>query len=168
MQDETRAGQKGITTRQWAKKGTRPRVVKQQQHISVYLFGAVCPDREQSAALILPDCNTKMMGLHLNEISRQVPEGRHAVVVLDKAAWHTTEKLKLPENISLLPLPAYSPELNSMEQVWEFIKQKWLSNRVYKDYEGIADSCAKAWNLFRNEAGRIKSLCSREWATVGV
>ena len=100
----------------------------------------------------------------MNEISWQVPEGRHAVVVVDKAAWHTTEKLKLPENISLLPLPAYSPELNPMEQVWEFIKQKWLSNRVYKDYEEIADSCANAWNLFRSETGRIKSPCSREWA----
>ena len=109
-----------------------------------------------------------MMELHLNEISWQVPEGRHAVVVVDKAACHTTEKLKLPENISLLPLPAYSPELNSMEQVWGFIKQRWLSNRVYKDYEEIADSCANAWNLFRNEAGRIKSLCSRDWATVRV
>ena len=94
--------------------------------------------------------------------------GRHAVLILDKASWHTTEKLKLPENISLLFLPPYSPELNPIEQVWHFLKQHFLSNRVFKNLHEILDACCNAWNRFVNEPSRIKSLCSRKWATVRV
>ena len=162
--DESRVGQKGIITRHWAKEGTRPRVVRQQQHISTYIFGAVCPEKEYGTALVLSDCDTEMMQLFVNEVSKQIPLGRHGVLILDKASWHTTDKLKLPENISLLHLPPYSPELNPVEQVWHFLKQHFLSNRVFKNLDDILESCCNAWNRFIGEPSRIKSLCSREWA----
>ncbi len=162
--DESRVGQKGIITRLWALRGTRPRIVRQQQHISAYIFGAVCPEKGYGTALVLSECDTEMMQLFLDEVSKKIPDGRHGVLILDKASWHTTEKLKCPSNISLLHLPPYSPELNPVEQVWHFLKQHFLSNRVFKDLEEILDKCAYAWNSFINEPSRIKSLCSRDWA----
>ena len=117
FQDEARVGQRGSVSRTWAKKGTRPRLVRQQQFEYTYIFGAVCPDRDEAVGLVMPAVNTEAMLVHLEHISMNVPEGRHAVIVLDKAAWHTTKRLKRSSNISLLPLPSASPELNPTEQV---------------------------------------------------
>jgi len=107
------------------------------------------------------------MNLHLQEISAQVGEGAHAVVVLDGAGWHRTGgRLRVPENISLLRLPPYCPELNPQENVWEFLRQNKLSNRVYETYDAIVDACCKAWNDFAAEPGRIHSIGYRHYAAV--
>lgn len=164
-QDESRVGQQGSLSRVWAAKGTRPRVVRQRQFLNTYIFGACCPDKDKGCALILPECHTGMMQLHLDEISKNIEDGFHAIVIIDRASWHTTEALNIPSNISLLPLPPYSPELNPMEQVWQKIKGDSLTNRTFKDYDDIVESCAKAWNSFCDEDGNIKSLCSRAWAS---
>lgn len=166
FQDEARVGQRGTVTRIWAKKGTRPRTIRQQQYLFAYLFGAVCPNTDQAVGLALPFVNTEAMDLHLETISDAVPQGRHAVLVADGAAWHTTDKLTCPENISLLPLPPYSPELNPMENLWEHLRQKWLANRCFEGYEAILDACCDAWNAFTDKAGAIKQLCSRSWAVL--
>ncbi len=165
-QDESRVGQQGCLSRVWAAKGTRPRVVRQRQFLSTYIFGACCPDKDKGCALILPECTTGMMQLHLNEISKNVEESFHAIVLMDRAGWHTTEALNIPDNMTLFPLPPYSPELNPMEQVWQKLKHKDLSNRVFGSYEEILDCCAKSWNSFCDEDGNIESLCSRAWAKV--
>ncbi len=165
-QDECRVGQQGTLSRVWATKGTRPRVVRQKQFLSTYIFGACCPDKDKGCALILPECTTGMMQLHLNEISKQVEKNHHAILIMDRASWHTTEALIIPKNITLFPLPPYCPELNPMEQVWQKLKHEHLSNRVFKNYEEIVKSCAVAWNSFVDEEGNIKSLCSRAWAQV--
>lgn len=128
----------------------------------------MCPEKDYGVALVLPNCDTEMMQLFVNEVSKKVPEGRHGVLTLDKAAWHTTKKLQLSENLSLLFLPPYSPELNPIEQVWQFLKQYFLSNRIFKDLEEILNECAKAWNAFISKPLRIKSLCSRDWANVAI
>jgi len=108
-------------------RGSRPRVVRQRQFLSTYIFGAVCPDRNHGCALVLPECSTGIMKIHLDEISKEVQEGHHAILMMDRASWHTTEALVAPENLSLLPLPPYSPELNPMEQVWQKLKRDHLS-----------------------------------------
>src|SRR3954468_7622613 len=118
FQDEARVGQQGTLTRVWARRGTRPRAPRDRRYAWAYLFGAVCPERAVGAGLVLPYANTKATGLHLAEIGRQVPPGAHAVVVLDGAGWHAAGGLALPENLTLLPLPRYSPELNPVENVW--------------------------------------------------
>lgn len=163
-QDESRVGQQGSLSRVWASKGTRPRVVRQRQFLNTYIFGACCPDKDKGCALILPECHTGMMQLHLDEISKNIEEGFHAIIIMDRASWHTTEALNIPKNISLSPLPAYSPELNPMEQVWEKIKGDRLTNTTFKDYDDIVERCASAWNSFCDEDGNIKQLCSRSWA----
>jgi hypothetical protein len=102
FQDEARIGQKNKITRRWAKRGTRPSAPHDQRTASTYIFGAICPERGTGAGLVLPWCNGVTMALHLAEISRAVAPGAHAVVLLDQAGWHTSPKLKLPNNISLL------------------------------------------------------------------
>jgi transposase len=157
-------GQRGTITRTWAKKGTRPRIKRQQQFEYAYIFGAVCPGRDESVGLVLPTVNTQAMLRHLEEISKVVPEGRHAVVVLDQAAWHTTANVRVFDNLSLLPLPPASPELNPVEQVWQQLRDNWLANRFFDGYDAIVNACCDAWNWFVDAPNRIKNLCSRSWA----
>ena len=112
FQDEMRLGQKNPRTRRWARRGTRPRATADLRTKSAYLFGAICPKRGAGAAVVMPRADMYAMQHHLDEIARTLPPKAHAVLVLDQAGWHTTEKLRLPENLSLLPLPPKSPELN--------------------------------------------------------
>ena len=161
-----RIGQRGTQTRLWARMGTRPRVVRQQQSESAYIFGAVCPQGDAAVGLVLPFANTQTMALHLEAVSQAVPPGRHAVLMLDQAGWHTTPKLPQFPNVSLLSLPAGSPELNPAEQVWQQLRDRDLANRCYDSYEQIVDTCCEAWNKFTQIPNAIRSLCTRNWANL--
>ena len=121
-QDEARVGQKTKITRRWAKRGTRPSAPMDQRTCSAYIFGAICPARGVGAGLILPRCNTDAMNLHLQEISLAVAPGAHAIVIVDQAGWHFSKDLEIPDNITLLPLPPKWPELNSVENIWQFMR----------------------------------------------
>jgi hypothetical protein len=121
FQDEMRVGQKNKLTYRWAIKGSRPRAVHDQRTQSTYVFGAVCPELGTGAALVLPVCNTEAMQRHLNEIATKVTPGAHAILILDQAGWHGAKGLKAPANISLLPLPPRSPELNPQENIWQTV-----------------------------------------------
>jgi len=113
---------------------------------------------------VLPRCTTAAMALHLIEISNAVAPGAHAVLLLDQAGWHMTGKLAVPANITLLPLPAKSPELNPVENVWQFMRENWLSNRVFTSYNDIIDHCCYAWNKLIDNPWRITSIGLRDWA----
>ncbi len=113
---------------------------------------------------MLPKCDTYAMNLHLAEISKRVAPGAHAVLMLDQAGWHITAKLELPENITILPLPARSPQLNPTENVWQFLRDNWLSNRVFGSYDNIVDHCCDAWNKLAEQPWRIMSIGLRDWA----
>ena len=120
--DEARIGQKNRLVRQWARRGTRPRQPADQRYESAYLFGAICPAKGKGAALALPHADTEAMQLHLEEISRSVARGAHAVLLLDRAGWHTSGRLVVPENITLILLPSRAPELNPVENVWQYLR----------------------------------------------
>ena len=145
FQDEARIGQKNGLVRQWARRGTRPRQPADQRYESAYLFGAICPARGVGAALALPYADTEAMQLHLDEISRHVAKGAHAVLLLDRAGWHTTAKLDVPKNITLIFLPSRAPELNPVENIWQYLRANWLSNRVFETYDAIIDAACEAW-----------------------
>lgn len=162
-----RVGQKNGLVYQWAKTGTRPRQPKDQRYANAYVFGAVCPERETGAALIMPRADTAAMQKHLEEISCAVSPRAHALVILDKAGWHTTQKLKVPANITLAPLPPACPELNAAENIWQYLRQTYLSNRVFANYRAILDACQDAWRALLHETGRIASIATRAWATIG-
>jgi len=161
FEDETRVGQQGSITRTWFYKGKRPRLVRQQQFLSAYIFGAVCPQKDKAVAFLSPVCNKESMQIHLNIIAESV-EG-HAVLVLDGAGWHSTKSLIIPKNITLLPLPPYSPELNPKENFWQSLKSQYLSNQVYTSVENIMDICEKAWLEFVNVEENVRKLCTRKW-----
>ena len=153
--------------RQWAKRGTRPRQPADQRYESAYLFGAICPARGTGAALALPYADTEAMQLHLDEIARFVARGAHAVLLLDRAGWHTTTALAVPRNITLILLPSRAPELNPVENVWQHLRQTWLSNRVFETYEEIIDAACDAWNRLIAQPHTTTSIGSREWASTG-
>jgi transposase len=114
---------------------------------------------------VLPCINIEAMNLHLAEISAQVAPAAHAVVTLDGAGWHQPGgKLIVPDNISLLPLPPYSPELNPVENVWQYLRQNDLANRVFETYTAIIDACCDAWNALVAQPDRIRAIATREWA----
>jgi putative transposase len=112
----------------------------------------------------MPKCDTFAMELHLAEIAKNVSPGAHAVLLLDQAGWHMTDKLIVPENITLLPLPPKCPELNPTENVWQFLRDNYLSNRVFKSYDDIVDHCCDAWNKLVDQPWRIMSIGLRDWA----
>ena len=151
----------------WARKGSRPRATHDQRTELTDLFGAVCPQRGTGAALVLPTCNSEAMQLHLDEIATKVIPGAHAIILLDQAGWHGTKTLKIPSNISLMPLPPRAPELNGQENIWQFMRQNWLSNRVFKSFDDIVDHCCYAWNTLIDQPWKIMSVARRDWATMG-
>ena len=112
----------------------------------------------------MPWCDTPAMQDHLAEISATVERGAHAVVLLDQAGWHMSMKLEVPDNITLLPLPPRSPELNPQENIWQFMRDNWLSNRIFLSYDDIVAHCCEAWNKLTGQPWRIMSIGLRDWA----
>ncbi len=153
--------------RQWARRGSRPRQPADQRYDSAYLFGAICPARGTGAGLAMPFADTEAMQLHLNEISRTVARGAHAVLLLDRAGWHTTGNLDVPKNMTLIFLPSRAPELNPVENVWQYLRSNWLSNRVFESYEAIIEAACDAWRNLLTQPDTITSIGLREWAHIG-
>jgi len=165
FQDEARVGQKGTLTRLWAEKGTRPRAPRDTRYTSAYIFGAACPQRTETAALVMPRANSEAMNAHLKVISGTVAKGAHAVVVCDQASWHLSKnRLHSPDNITLLPLPAYSPELNPLENVWDYLRKNKLAITVWESYDEIMDACCKAWNFFAHDTDAVRRITTRKYA----
>ena len=152
-------GQQGTITRVWARRGSRPRAPRDRRHTWAWLFGAACPARGVGAALVLPEVNAEATGLHLAEIGRRVASGAHAIVLCDGAGWHQQGgRLVVPDNLTLLPLPPYAPELNAMENVWEYLRGNRLSHKVDTAGEISRSSkwsgtCALRWRSLRTSCG---------------
>ena len=166
--DEARIGQKNGVVRQWARRGTRPRQPADQRYENAYLFGAICPARGVGAALAMPYADTEAMQLHINEIARTVARGSHAVLLLDRAGWHTTDKLTIPKNMTLILLPSRAPELNPVENIWQYLRANWLSNRIFETYDEITDAACDAWSKLTAMPAVITSIGMRDWAHVGL
>ncbi|KRE03498.1 transposase [Bosea sp. Root670] len=166
FQDEARIGQKNGLVRRWAKRGTKPRQPADQRYESAHLFGAICPARGVGAALATPFADTHVMQAHLREIARTVAKSAHAGLLLDRAGWHTTGKLAVPRNVSLIFLSSRAPELNPVENVWQHLRANWLSNRVFDTYADILDAACDAWNRVIDEPKTITSIGMRNWAHI--
>jgi transposase len=144
-------------------------MLRDNRHDSVHLFGAICPARGVGAAIIMPGVNIEAMNEHLKEISMQVAVGAHAALICDGAGWHQEGgALQVPDNITLLRLPPYAPELNPMENVWDYLRANKLSRLVWDSYEAIVAACKDAWDFLINDPQRIQSIGTRAWACVNV
>lgn len=161
VQDEARIGQQGTLTRVWARTGSRPSAVRQTEYEWVYLWAAVEPASGASVAMIAPTVNTALMNRFLAGLSGTLAPDEHAVLVLDNAGWHVAKALEVPGNITLLFLPAYSPELNPAERLWLWLRSHQLANRVYADYGELLRETDRAW-LTLDEA-TIRSVCACPW-----
>ena len=131
---------------------------------SAYIFGAVCPARDTGVALVVSRASTEAMNLMLTEISQAVGDMAHAAVLIDGAGWHTANDLVVPANITLVPLPPYSPELNAIERLWQVMRDTLLSHRLFTDLDHIIEVCCTTWNALLNQPGRIRSTCGYAWA----
>ena len=148
-------------THVWAPRGSRPTAVKQTEYDWIYVYGSVNPRNGDSVALLAPTVNTFVMNQHLRMIGEHVGPDVHVVLVLDQAGWHMSKGLRVPGNITLLPLPPYSPELNPIERLWSWLKSHQLSNRVYTDYDDLLNSGMDAWNTLTPE--RLRTICRTTW-----
>jgi transposase len=140
--------------------------VRQQQFEYAYLFGAVCPANGHTEAIIAPFSNSEIMREHLALISKATASDRHAVVIMDGASWHQHYLANDFDNLSIIKLPPYSPELNPVEQVWQWMRQNEIANRCFDGYEDIVNQCEKAWNRFREDKCRVTKPCYRDWISL--
>jgi hypothetical protein len=142
-------------------------VVRDDRHDSAWLFGAICPQRTVGAALVMPWVSSEVMSAHLAEISKIVDPSAHCVLICDGAGWHQSgQRLTVPNNVTLLRLPPYAPELNPIENVWEYLRANYLGHIVWDTYEQIVEACCKAWNAFINDVAKVLSVTTRSWAKV--
>jgi transposase len=114
----------------------------------------------------MPFVDTRAMNRHLAEIAGAVAPDAHAVLVLDGAGWHGAHALVVPDNISLVTLPPYSPELNPVENVWQYLRANWLAISVFDDYDAIVEAGCRAWNHLANRPDIVSSITSRQWTEV--
>ena len=128
--------------------------------------GRSCPSACANGRMpmVMPWCDTDAMASHLIEISAAVDPGAHAVLIVDQAGWHLSPKLAIPDNITIMPLPPRSPELNPVENVWQFMRDNWLSNRIFRSYDDIVALCCEAWNKLVDQPWKIMSIGLRKWA----
>jgi DDE superfamily endonuclease len=161
--DEAGVGQKRRPCHRWWRKGHRPPGRRDKRFEWAYPFAAVEPGTGADVALVLPEATTAAMDLSLAAFAAGLPEGAHAALVLDRAGWHGARGLIVPANVTLVPLPPYSPELNPIERVWLHLRERFLPLRVFADYRAVVDACREAWDRLVAAPGRPRSLCHQSW-----
>ena len=157
FRDEARVGQKGRLCHRWYRRGRRPPGRRDRRFEWAHLFAAVEPATGADVALVLPEATTVAMNLFLAELGATLADDEHAVVVLDQAGWHGAKALAVPDNITLVRLPPYSPQLNPVERVWLHLRERFLSLRVFADESAILDACCSAWNRLGVEPARRRA-----------
>ncbi len=151
-------GQKGRGTRVWYERGVRPEGPVDRRYASAWLYGAVRSGTDEAFALVLTETHAAAMQVFLDRFAAALAPGVHAALLLDRAGWHTAKDIAVAANVSLIHLPPYSPELNPVERIWLWLRERFLSHRLFADLEAILDGCSDARNRLRAEPGRIASL----------
>jgi transposase len=165
FQDEARFGTQGTITRVWARKGSRPRAVRQNGREWLYVLMAVCADSGAASALIMPELNTAVVNLFLEQFSRELPAGVHAVMIWDGAGFHSGKDLVVPGNVSLIRLPPYSPELNPVENLWHYLRSHHWSNRQYEGYKGLEEEAIRSLRAVCQDGEKLKTICYADYAS---
>ena len=163
FQDEARVGNKGRVCHRWWRRGERAPGTRQIGYQWAYIFSAVRPDTGDDVTLVMPSVNAKVMDLFLAHFADTLDQDAHAVMMCDGAGWHDERALTVPDNVTLALLPPYSPELNPVERVWLYLRERFLSLRVLDDTEAIIDACCQAWIDLIAEPDRMRTLCAYPW-----
>ena len=138
--------------------------MRQTKYEWLYVIGAVCPHTGQSIGLLSPYINTDVINIYLQQFSVELAADVHAVLVWDRAGFHESKELKIPDNITIIPLPAYSPELNPVENLWHYFRSHYWPNRAYADYDDLRQAAIQAWQKAALDPEIIKSVCREEYA----
>lgn len=160
FQDESRFGQQGTTTSVWAKKGSRPTAIRQTQYQYLWVLGTVCPETGHAEGLLSPQLNTKIVNEFLRQFAQTVPADEHAVMLWDGAGFHASKQLRVPDNVTVVTLPAYSPELNPIENLWHYLKSHYWGNRAYDDYDALEQAAVDAWEKAVLDPELMKTVCA--------
>jgi transposase len=155
--DEARFGQQGTITNVWARTCSRPTAVRQSKYDWCYLYAAVEPATGESAALIAPNADTGTMNQFLRILDAERKPDEHIVLIMDGAGWHKSKALRLPDGITVLLLPPYSPELNPVENLWHYLRSHYLGNRAYQNYDELLDAGTDAYRRLTPDV--IRSVC---------
>lgn len=161
FQDEARFGQKGRVCHRWFTRGVRPRGLCDQRYTWAHVFAAVQPATGQDFAIVAPHVSTAAMSVFLERFGATLDHDEHAVLVLDRAGWHIARHLRVPANITLVYLPPYAPELNPVERVWLYLRERHLSHRLLNGYTAIVDAVCQAWQQLSPE--RLQSLTTYDY-----
>ena len=149
----------------WAPRGSRPTAPKQTAHGNLHVLAAVCPATGRAESAVTQGLDTAAVQLFLDQLSGAVPEGVHVVLVWDGAGYHSASKaLRVPPNITPVTLPPYSPELNPVERLWHYLRERFWSNRVYKDLAALWSAAAGALGRVTGDPERIKTVCRCDYA----
>ena len=163
--DEARFGQQGTITRVWARRGSRRRRMRQNGRASLSVLTAVCAARGAAFGLIMPELNTAVVNLFLEQFSRELPAGVHAVLIWDGAGFHTGGDLVVPGNVSLIHLPPYSPELNPVENLWHYLRSHHWSNRAYEGYKGLQEEAVRSRRAVCQDGENLKTICNADYVS---
>ena len=158
-------GQQGTLTRVWARKGSRPRAVRQTRYEYLYVLGAVCPASGQSVGLLAPYVNTKIVNEFLTRLAGAVSPDEQGVVLWDQAGYHRSGTLEVPANLSLIALPPYSPELNPMENGWHYHRSHYWANQAYADYEALEQRACQSWQAIHSDVQLVRSIYHAPYLT---
>ena len=160
FQDEAGFGRINKPKYCWCEKGTRPSVPCHHIREFRYAYGAVEPLTGESCFVVMPYCNTDCMNLFLKELSNTFPRDK-IILVCDGAAWHKSGSLKIPENIELIFIPPYTPEMNPIEQIWKEIRTKGFKNEAFNSLADVVERLCKTISNLSNDT--VKSITAREW-----
>ena len=163
FQDEGRFGRINNIKKCWVPKKDRAIVGQQIIRQYTYAFTAVCPETGENYSLILPWADTTTMNIFLSGFSKEFEHFR-VVMAMDKAGWHRSNNLKIPDNITFLFLPPYSPELNPVENIWDYIReQKEFNNHTFNSLDEVTDNLANALYELYDEKDIVRSICLFKW-----
>lgn len=163
FQDEARFGRISDCRRCWSPYPVRPVVKAMQIREDTYAYAAASPLDGKFDTLILPYANTECMTIFLNEVAHRYPNNENIVMVLDRASWHRGRSMTLPNNIRLLSLPPYSPELNPVEHLWEEIREKNFHNKSFDTLTAVENHLTAALSALENNSARVHSITAWDW-----
>lgn len=162
FQDEARFGRIGDVRTSWAPKGTRPTCPSQFIREYFYVYSAVSPDEGNMFTLFLPEASTEAMNVYCMELSKAYPE-RKILMFMDKAGWHISKKLNLPDNLIIEFLPPYSPELNPQENIWKYLRTNYFANAYFDSLERVEDMLMEKIPDLSNDKDKVKSIAGYDW-----
>lgn len=163
FEDEGRFGRSNNVSKCWSPKGYRAKVKKQIVRQYTYGYASICPETGESHSLVLSGSNTDTMNYYLDDLSI-VYKNYRIILCADNAGWHVSTGLKIPDNIVFLYLPPYSPQLNPVEHLWDYIREKkGFNNRIMNSIEEVIDTLADALHQIEDEKPIIKSMCNFSW-----